>query len=970
MKKQIVSLISLSIVLSSVALKAQQKRDSLKEKTIDEVVLVNVGYGTQKKSVVTGAISKVTSKDLEKIPNGGVGQMIQGHVAGVTVAMNSGAPGSGSTVRVRGITTFGSANDPLWVVDGVPLESSDIATINQADVESVEVLKDAASAAIYGTRAAKGVILITTKKGRKGRISVSYNGYTSYSSPSKVLKLLNATEYAVLMNEKSINGGGDPIFTNISSLGVGTDWQKQVFNKSAFGMNHELSFSGGNDVSDFYLSFGLQDQDGIVATDISNYKKKTFRVNSNHKFLNNMFTVGQSLFYTNQKNVGIGNTNSEFGGVLSDAIMFDPTVPTVETDPIKANAAPYTSSPYILRDANGNPYGMSSLVNQEIVNPLAYIKTQLGNYGWSDVIIGNAFLQAEPIKGLKFKSTFGGKKAFWGSQNFSPLFYLNQYTSNTVKNTLSRGTGTGFDWYNENTLTYDKQLGDHSISVLLGQGAYVYGIGNYVSASHSSLPTNNWWEASFNMDVPESEKKGYSYNTTPLKRTSLFARVNYNYQEKYLFTGIIRRDGSSLFGPDNKYGVFPSASLGWVISKENFWPENPYVNSLKIRTGYGVNGNDGSLSPNQYESLITGGYNYTIGSTIYIGNAPATLSNDKLHWEETTQTNIGIDAKLFRNFNLTAEYFKKVTTGILRQFTIPGYVGVSDQPWGNVADMENKGFELELSYRKSIHDVNINIAANVATLQNTVTNIGTVEFYEEQGFQSMQGALTRLQVGHPYGSFYGYKTNGIFQNFAEISNYKNSTGTVIQPDAKPGDFKWVDLNNDGKIDANDRTFLGNSLPKVTFGFTLNVDYKNFDLSAFFQGATGNKIFQGLRRLDIANANYQTVALSRWTGEGTSNDFPRLTSDDTNGNFSRMSDFYLQDGSYLRLKLLSLGYSLPKSFVKNVHAEKVRIYVSGSNLVTFTKYTGYDPEIGGSVMGIDRGYYPQPRTLIFGLNLQF
>lgn len=970
MKKQIVSLISLSIVLSSVAINAQQKRDSLKEKTIDEVVLVNVGYGTQKKTTVTGAISKVTSKDLEKTPNGGVGQMIQGRASGVTVAMNSGAPGSGATVRVRGITTFGGANDPLWIVDGVPVESSDIASLNQADVESMEVLKDAASAAIYGTRAAKGVILITTKKGKKGRISVAYNGYTSYSSPSKVLKLLNATEYGALMNEKSINGGGSPIFTDISSLGAGTDWQKQVFNKSAFGMNHELSFSGGNEVSDFYVSFGLQDQDGIVATDISKYSKKTARVNSNHKFLN-IFTFGENLFYTHQTSTGMGNVNSEFGGVLSDAIMFDPTVPVVEKDPIKANSAPYTSSAYIVRDQYGNPYGMSSLVGQEIVNPVAYIQTQLGNTNWSDVIIGNTYLQAEPIKGLKIKTTLGGKKAFWGSQGFSPLYYLNQYTSNVVKNTLSRGTGNGFDWYVENTINYDKQLGDHNFSILLGQGAYTYGIGNYVSASHSSLPTNNWWQASFNMDVPETEKRGYSYNSVPIKRTSLFARINYNYKEKYIFSGIVRRDGSSLFGPNEKYGIFPSASLGWVVSKENFWPQNKVLNTLKIRAGYGVNGNDGTLAPNQYESLITGGYNYTLGSQIYIGNAPATLSNPNLHWEETTQQNFGIDAKLFNNFNLTAEYYKKQTSGILRQYVIPGYVGVTDQPWGNVADMDNEGLELELSYRKTFgNDLTFSASANFATLKNTITNLGDVEFYEEQGFQSMQGALTRLEVGHPYGSFYGYKTNGIFQNWSEINSYVNSTGGLIQPNAKPGDFRWTDVNGDGSIDANDRTFLGNSLPKYTFGLTLNLDYKNFDLSAFFQGAAGNKIFQGLRRLDIANANYQTVALSRWTGEGTSNDYPRLTTDDANGNFSRMSDFYLQDGSYVRLKLLSLGYSIPKSLVQSIHAEKIRIYVSGSNLITFTKYTGYDPEIGGSVMGIDRGYYPQPRTFIFGVNLQF
>ena len=972
MKKQIVSLISLSMVLSSVAISAQQKRDSLKEKTIDEVVLVNVGYGTQKKSTVTGAISKVTAKDFEASPNGGIGQMIQGRAAGVTIAMNSGAPGSSSTIRVRGITTFAGANDALWVVDGVPLENADIATLNQSDIESIEILKDAASAAIYGTRAAKGVILVTTKKGKKGKMNVSYNGYTSYSSPNKVLKVLNATEYALLMNEKSVNGGGSPLFSDISSLGAGTDWQKLVFNKSAFGMNHELSFSGATDKSNFYASFGLQEQDGIVATDISKYKKQTVRVNSTHKFFDDFLTFGQNLFYTHQKNVGIGSQNNEFGGVLADAIMMDPLTPVIEYDPIKANQSPYTSSQYILRDQYGNPYGLSNMQQTEIVNPMAFIRTRLGNYSWSDVVVGNAYLQAEFVKDLKFKTTLGAKKAFWGDYGFTPLYYLSSQNLNTARNNLYRSNGQGLDWSVENTLTYDKKFGGHSISALLGQGVYVSGIGNFSGVTHYNLPTNDYAQASFNMAVAPTDKLGNSYNFNQVRRASLFARLNYNYKEKYLLTGIIRRDGSSLFGPNNKFGNFPSVSAGWVVSKESFWPENNFVNEIKVRAGYGVNGNDGTLSPNQYESLMATGYNYYFGGapSVSLGSAPATLSNPDLHWEETTQKSIGIDFKLFNNFNFTAEYYNKLTEGILLQYQIPGYVGVTDLPWGNIGDMRNSGFEFELSYKKRFGDFNFNASGNFATLENEVTKLNGREFIGMGSFQSMNGEIARLMVGQPYGSFFGWKTNGIFQNWSEINAYVNSTGDLIQPNAKPGDFKWVDNNGDGKIDSSDRTFLGNSLPKYTFGLSLNLEYKGFDLNAMFQGVAGNKIFQGLRRLDVSRANYQTVALSRWTGEGTSNDYPRLTTDDTNGNFTNMSDFYLQKGDYLRLKVLSVGYSLPKTLLDKISAEKVRIYVTGNNVLTLTKYNGYDPEIGGELMGIDKGYYPQPRTIIFGINFQF
>lgn len=938
---------------------------------LEEVVVV--GYGTQRKSVLTGSISSVKSKDLEKLPNGRIEQALQGKTSGVIIAFNSGEPGASSTVRVRGITTFDTygGNNPLWVVDGVIVDSGGIGYINQSDIESIEVLKDAASLAIYGARAASGVIMVTTKKGKSGKITVNYTGFAGVSAPAKKLKLLNATQYAALMNEKSIASGGNVLFQNLSTLGVGTDWQNAIFNDNAMRYSHEISMNGGNDISNFYLSLGYIAQEGIVASEISKHNKKNIRINSTHK-LSNLFTVGQTLGYTNQKNLGIGNTNSEYGGPLSSAINLDPITPLVVTDPVIANAAPYSTNA-VMRDPAGNPYGISTLVGQEMTNPLAYIQTRLGNYGWSDDIVGNAFVEFKPINDLVFKTSLGAKLAYWGYEGFTPKYYLNASTL-TSQNFLARSNNRTFGWNIENTVSYTKKIKEHNFTVLLGQGAYIENKTSGTNVTYFNLPVSSYKDASFNFSIPASDRSTGAYDGIQHKVTSLFSRINYDFNEKYLFTGIIRRDGSSRFGTNNKYGVFPSFSLGWVVSKENFWNENNYVNSLKIRGGYGITGND--AIPNfGYLALIGGGRNYTFGntgSTITTGYSPNAPDNPDLHWEETAQTTIGLEAKVFSDLNVTLDYFKKKTTGILQYTDIPGYVGSTGSPLGNVADMENNGLELELNYRKTLGDFNFSANTNISYLKNEVTYLGfNKEFITTgvAGFQSM-GAITRTQVGLPYNSFFGFQTNGIFQNMSEINAYTNSSGGLIQPNARPGDFKWVDTDGNGSITDNDKAYLGNPLPKYTFGFTLNVDYKGFDFLLFTQGVAGNKIFQGLRRLDIADGNYQTNALSRWTGEGTSNTFPRLINGDPNGNFGRPSDFYLQKGDYLRLKTLQLGYTLPDSIISQIKATKLRLYVTGENLLTLTKYTGYDPEIGGNILGIDRGYYPQARSFMFGANLQF
>lgn len=936
--------------------------------SLEEVVVV--GYGTQKKSVVTGAISSVKAKELENVPNGRIEQALQGRVSGVTIMQNSGQPGSPSTIRVRGVTTFGDGgNNPLWVVDGMVVDAGGIGYLNQSDIQSIEVLKDAASAAIYGTRAATGVILVTTKKGKAGKLSVNYTGTYGTSAPAKTLKLLNATQYATLMNERAVAGGDAIIFNDVSSLGVGTDWQKAIFNYDARRYSHEISLSGGGEKSTFYLSAGLEDQEGIVASEISKYNKKSFRLNSTHK-ISNIFTFGQTLGYAHQESTGIGNINSEFGGPLSSAINLDPVTPLIITDPEVAAGVPYTGNP-VIKDANGNPYGISSIVGQEMTNPLAYIQTRLGGFNWSDDFVGNAYLEAAVTKAIKVRSTVGAKLAYWGNEGFTPVFYLNA-TNKTQNNSYGRESNRGFGWNVENTITFQKDFGNHNLTVLLGQGAYVENIGYSTHATIHNLPIDSYKDASFNFDIPTTDRELGNSDFVEHKITSLFARVNYSYMDKYLFTGIIRQDGSTRFGPDKKYGYFPSFSVGWNISKEDFWANNDVVNSLKLRGGYGVVGND-NLANFRYISTISGGYNYPIGTSggVTTGYAQTTLDNPSLHWETTSQTNVGFDAFLLNTLNVTFDYFIKKTSGILRQVTIPGYVGVSNEPYANIADMKNTGVELEVGYNKRLGEFGLGLSGNVSYLKNEVTYVAADADYIAGGaaFQSM-GTTTRIQVGQPYNFFYGFKTVGIFQNEADITNYSNKNGELIQPKARPGDFKWQDTNGDGSITEDDKTYLGSNIPKLTYGFTLNLTYKNFDFMAFAQGAAGNQIFQGLRRLDINTANFSTKAMSRWTGENTSNTYPRLVSTDPNGNFSNMSDFYLEKGDYLRMKLMQVGYTLPDRLFSKVGVSRLRVYATAENLFTFTNYTGYDPEVGGGVFGIDKGQYPQARSFIGGIQIQF
>jgi TonB-linked SusC/RagA family outer membrane protein len=932
--------------------------------------IVVIGYGTQKKSVVTGAITSVKASDIENQQIVRIENALQGRTSGITVTSSSGSPGAGSTVRIRGTTSINNC-DPLYVVDGMPVDNGGIDYLNSSDIESIEVLKDAASAAIYGTRAAAGVILISTKKGRQGTIqtnglAVNYNAYFGTQSPAKKLDLLNATEYATLRNEAAKNAGQPEPFADPALLGEGTDWQELIFNKNAGIMNHELSISGGNEISNFYTSIGYFDQQGVVASSISNYNRLNLRLNSTHK-VKKWLTLGNNLGYSHIKSQGGLNTNSEYGGPLASAVNLDPVTPSVITDPIEANNSPYNNHP-VERDADGNPYGISKYVGQELTNPLAYIQTKQGNFGWSDNLVGNMFVEIEVIKGLKLKSDMGAKLAFWGGESFNPVTYLNA-SSSTAINSYSKDNAKGFRWNFENTATYTKTIDKHNFSALIGISASIDN-SRGTGVTYQDLPITTFEEASMNYQTTADKILAYGWESPDHKIASQFSRVTYNFDEKYLFTGIVRRDGSSRFGGNNKFGIFPSASAGWVISREEFWNRNGAISFLKLRGSYGVVGYD-EIGDFKYLSTIGGGRNYTFGNDMYvIGYSPNAPSNPDLKWEETSQLNFGFESTVFDYFTVVFDIYNKKTSGMLRPIILPLYVGVSGNPMGNVASMSNKGVELEVGFHKKFNEVDFKINGNVSYVKNEITDLGTVKFTTGAGFQSSDYELSRNIVGEAIGSFYGFEVLGIFQSNAEVNYYKDEEGNKIQPNAKPGDFKFADLNGDGKITADDRKVIGDPTPNWTYGFTTTANYKGFDLLIFGQGVAGNQVFNALRRLDVVGANWTADALGRWTAEGSSDFYPRLILGDPNKNFSSPSSFYLTSGAYFRVKSFQIGYTLPKKLVNKIGLQQLRLYVSANNLLTFTSYTGFDPEIGGGSYGIDRGVYPQAKSFMAGINVSF
>lgn len=939
---------------------AAQKEINLKMENdvanLDEIVVT--GYGVQKKAVVTGAIAKVTSEELENLPVRRVEESLQSRTPGVRVTTDSGQPGSGGQVRIRGTGTIFDS-DPLYVVDGVPIEGG-LDYLSQSDIESIEVLKDAGSAAIYGARAAYGVVLVTTKQGKKNSMSANYNGYYGVQNAARKLRLLNSTEYATLINESMAAAGQSILYPDPQALGQGTDWQDAVFTENAPIQDHQFSVSGGGEKSTVYLSIGLFDQQGIVGGDDSQYRRYNLRMNSRHE-INDRLTVGNTLAYTRTKSSGV-STNSEFGSPLGRAVNIDPITPIYETDPDLLAAPPYSNQP-VVSDENG-VFGISDRVTSEIVNPLAALEVQQG-FGWADKVVGTLYAELEVVKGLKFRTNFGADVANFGGEGFTPIYYLNA-TNITTQTSYGRNKGRGLVWNWDNTLTYKKNINGHDITLLAGVTA-LKNQGNQDFGNINGLPVDNIDDASasFFTDIADQSWGGFEYQD---QLASYFGRINYNYNEKYLFSAILRRDGSSNFVPTRQFAYFPSFSAGWVVTEEPFFPNNPHVNFFKIRGSWGINGNNNINGAPIYATIASGRtYTFGVNDDLIDGASTNGIANPNLKWEENQQFNIGFDSKIFKKFSFSADYFVKKTRDMILPVVAPDFTGTGDFT-ANVGTMQNSGVDLDLGYKNNFGQVTVEVNTNVSYIKNEVTFLAPgLDFLVGQTYSPQGLEVTRTMAGNPIGFLFGLKTDGLFQTQEEVDNYVNGDGELLQPNAAPGDIKFVDFNEDGIVNNDDRTMIGDPTPNWTYGMTVDVSYKGFNLLLVGQGVGGNQVYNATRRPDLPTSNFTADALGRWTGEGTSDYFPRLISGDPNKNFSTSSDFFVEDASFFRIRTLQLGYNLPTELIERVGMTKVRVYVSGNNLLTFTDYGGFDPEV---VNGVDRGLYPQPRFYLVGLSVGF
>lgn len=961
------------------------KEDS---KTLDEVVVI--GYGVQKKSVVTASIAKVGEDELAQTAPTRVDNALKGLAAGVQVTTQNGQPGSSSVVRVRGTGTINNS-DPLYIVDGMPIGGG-IDNINPADIASIEVLKDAASAAVYGARAANGVVLVTTKKGALGKVKVNYDFSFGWQSPWKQREMLNATQYATLMNEASVYNGTEPKFSNPSSLGVGTNWQDALFNNGAPVQNHQLSISGASEKINYYFSAGYYNQEGIVGGnyDHSNYERLSFRSNTQYKvfdesktrnWLKNL-TVGVNLSYSRINSRGI-NAGNLTGSALADALFMDPTMDVYadSEDELRAiagsNYNPDENGEFIRDKVSGKLLNLPSPDFNELANPLARLSLPVQKNN-SDKVIANLTAELGLWDNLKYKFSWGSDLAFWGNDNYSIPYYLNRNAKNRQSNVSSQ-MNRGYTWQIENVLTYDKTFGQHSFSVVLGQSAQRYTSRQLGGTAYDLLA---YLEDKANIDfttglASDGKETVYGGAGDPNSLASYFGRLSYNFAERYMFQFTVRRDGSSRFGPNNKWATFPSVSVGWNITNEPWLQKRPeWWTSTKFRLSWGKNGNE-NIGNFRYTANVALNNNYVFGGygkgqSLVLGSKPSGTPNADLKWEESEQYDVGLDFGFFNNaLTFTVDYFYKKTNGMLKEMAIPSYLGES-KPWGNVGSMKNEGVEFELGYKLVKNDWSFSVQANLSYLKNELIDLGNADGYETMDNVHQIGNISRAENGQPYPFFWGYKTDGIFQNQAEIDAYTKD-GKLIQPNAVPGDVRFVDLDGNGTIDDKDKTNIGKGTPDWTFGLNFNFAYKNIDFSMLVSGQWGNQIADVTRRLDCQWVNLPAEFMDRWHGEGTSNTMPRFcwNGDDANKNWGNFSDLYIKNGAFARIKNIQIGYTLPKSLTHKFFVERLRFYVAAENLLTLTGYKGFDPELNNDKSnGIDRGYYPQARTFTVGLNLNF
>lgn len=930
--------------------------------------VVVIGYGTQKKKLVTGANIQVKGTDIQKQSTTNALQALQGQAPGVQITSYSGQPGSGTVVVIRGKGTIGNFY-PLYIVDGVQA-GGDISYLNPADIESIDVLKDAASAAIYGAQGANGVILVTTKSGRANqKAQVTLDAFYGVQNVARKAQLLDAKEYAIMINEAAVNAGKSPYFTNdvIDNLPVNTNWLDQMFEKNVPTQNYVLGAQGGGIGSAYSLSLGYTSQGGVVGgSGKSNFDRYTFRINSEHNLIKNIIRIGEHLTFNYQNTRGIG-VGGIYGNTLRGAFGVSPFLPMYDT------AGNYFSSDNI----GWYPGKPDQAWNNAESNPYAVMDYSSRSRSNNQKLFGDVYLQVEPVKGLKYRTSLGINYTPGQNHGYTPVYHLSVYSFNdtaTVFQSMNNGLTLQFD----NQLSYDFRVAKaHGFNVMAGSSALkTKGSGMYGNNFDLRVADIEHAYLSIAQNRTQANRMRIDGYTSEYALLSYFGRLQYNYREKYLLNLTFRADGSSNFAPDNRWGYFPSVSAGWIASNETFLQELQWMDFLKIRASWGQVGNQ-SVAPYQYLATISfnnAGYIFgpTEGANTQ-GAYPNRLGNPDIKWETSEQTNIGFDATVLKRLNITFDYYVKKTKDWLITAPILATAG-ADAPTINGGDVRNTGVELALSYRNVIGKYfNFSIGANGAYSKNKIGNIPTNDHIIHGNTNSLYAngpEFYRAENGYPIGYFWGYKTAGIFQSEEEVNAYRGKIGDLIQPNALPGDVRYVDLNGDGVIDANDKTMIGDPNPDFTFGFNVSLEYKGFDFLVQASGSAGNQIVQSWREQSSSLGNYSAAVLERWHGPGSSNKIPRVTED--NRNWTQFSDLYIHNGSFLRINTISLGYDFSKLIKKN-YLSKVRLYASVLNAFTFTRYNGMDPEIGygeGFTQGVDLGYYPRPRTMMVGANIRF
>ncbi len=901
-------------------------------KSLEEVVVV--GYGSQKRKDLTGSVSSVNTKELKSLPVPGIGEAMQGRAAGMQV-ISSGAPGSNVTFRIRGTGTINNS-DPLLVIDGIPTDIP-LNTLSPDDISTIEILKDASAAAIYGARGANGVVIITTKRGNSGRNNLEFKMFAGPQKATSMIELLDAAQFASLHNEMMANNGQaqNPAYADPLSLGRGTDWLGTLFGTAPI-QNYSLAYSGGSAKSDYYVSGTMLDQQGIVLN--TGYKRYTIQFNSESK-------VFDWLKFGN--NLTLNHDVKKSGAYdIRNAMAALPVQPVYNPD-----------------GTYSGPVGQASWYG-DIANPIGKATiNENSTRGYN--VLGSIYTEISLLKELKFKSTGGVQALFYDNRSWAPKY--NWQPIPQPNSYLFEQYNKSLTWLWDNYLTYDKFFSNnkHRLTLLAGSSAQNNRY-DYLNGSIQNFASDNTQQ--INNGTSQQTVGGSASEWALL---SFIGRANYSFDDKYLFTATLRRDGSSRFGERSRWGWFPSGSFAWRLSDENFMKGVDWISDLKLRAGFGITGNQNIGNYSFASVLQTVQYNFNGQAVSAV--VPLAIPNPGVRWEEVEQTNIGLDASLFNGrINLTMDAYVKNTNDMLVPMSVPISTGYSDivVPSVNAGKVRNKGIELSITTQNTKGPVEWNTSFNISYNKNKVVSLNdSVPLYT--GSIGLNQNLSIQRSGFPVSSFYGFVTNGIFQSQKEVDDYAVQVPGVDPFNrTSPGDIKFRDLNNDGRIDDADRTYIGNPSPRFIFAMNNSFAWNGFDLNIFLQGVKDNDIFNANRiyQEGVSVAQNQTTAvLDRWTAAGTSNHFPRAIFNDPNKN-TRVSDRFIEDGSYLRIKNVSLGYTLPADFTRKAKIQSARVYLSAQNLVTFTKYSGFDPEVPAS--GIDNNVYPVTRTISGGINLLF